>query len=680
MKFILHFFIGILILLSSAAGADQVGKSVKALKIKEKQKPVIDGKLDEPEWNQAEKAADFLQFVPDIGAPANVKTQVSVLYTENHIYFGICCFDPEPGKLTARLTKRDSNLINDDAVVVGLDTFFDRRTAYYFFTNPLGTQLDGRLSDNGRINDPTWDGEWQSAAVTAEFGWTAEIAIPFSILKFQPGKNRNWGLGLIRFIPRTLEKDTWTGPVEAVTRVSQFGTLTALDLRKSTEKLEIIPHVITHLHQGEQTKLAAGIDARYAISQTVSANLTVNPDFATVEADQEVINLTRFEVQLPEKRNFFLEGSEIYNQPIRLFYSRRIADIHGGIKLYGKKGGYEFAAMTVQAKADQELDLEAANYSIFRLRKDIFKSSTIGLLAANKLEAGKGFGGVGLDFVHFFSERVSVISQMALSYGDHDKENIAFFIMPNYDTSTFHIHLRYTQLGENFADNVNHIGYIRDDDRHELDSTIEKTWWINKYGVDHIAYDSSYDIYWSKKGLLRSWQIDQQLALDLTNKFSFLIKYTREYKLYEKDFNNHSLVLSLGYNTREWQSARLQYEFGRNFDLDFKLYGAAFNYKLMESLSLEYELNRLFIQPDPQGESTWIHVLRLTNYFTKDLYFKFFYQTNTAIDKYNVQALLVYRYQPPFGTIQLAYQRGAGRFGEVGDQRHTLFLKISYVF
>lgn len=653
-------------------------KTVKPLKIKKK--PSIDGRLNEPEWEQAEIAGDFLQFEPKKGESAEFKTEVRVLYTESYIYFGIYCHDPEPAKIIARLTKRDSDLMADDTIGLGLDTFLDRRTSYYFFTNPLGTQTDGRLSDNGRTADETWDGEWQSAAAVTSSGWFAEIAIPFTILKFRPGTNRNWGFGIVRSIPRKLEIDTWTGPMEAFTRVSQFGSLTGLELKKSEKKFKVIPHVITKVQQDEKTEVAAGVDARYAISQSVSANLTVNPDFATVEADQEQINLTRFELQLAEKRNFFLEGSEIYSQRIRLFYSRRIADIHGGVKLYGKKDGYEFAAMTVQSKADEESDVESANYSVLRLRKDIFKSSTIGFLAANKLVGSRNFGSVGLDVVHFFSEKVNFTGQLALSYGDYSKENIAFFIRPSYDSSTFHIHLRYTQLGENFADNANHLGFIRDDDRHELDSAINKTWWIKKHGIDRIEYDSNYNIYWSKKGVLRSWEIFQELNLDLTNKFSFGIEYTKEYKLYEKDFHNHRVEFSLGYNTREWQSAWVHYEFGRNFDLDFKLYGVAFNYKLLKGLSFEYELERLFLDPDPEDESTWIHVVRLTNYFTKDLYFKFFYQTNTAITKYNVQALFVYRFQPPFGTIQLAYQRGTARFGEAGEQGHTLFLKISYVF
>jgi hypothetical protein len=678
MKLLIHSIVYTSLLLTALGAAESGVKTIMPVKIT--QKPVIDGKLDEPLWQQAKIAGDFVQFEPYKGRAAEFKTEVRVLYTDTYLYLGIDCFDPEAEKIIARLTKRDSDLMADDAIAIGLDTFLDHRTAYYFITNPLGTQSDGRLSDNGSTSDETWDGEWRSAAAVNSSGWSAEIAIPFSILKFKPGADRDWGLGIVRSIPRKLGKDTWTGPVEAENRVSQFGVLEGLELKKSEEKIVLIPHVITRVQQDEKTEVSAGLDARYAISQSLSSNLTVNPDFATIEADQEQINLSRFELQLSEKRNFFLEGSEIYSQRIRLFYSRRISDIHGGVKLYGKKDGYEYSAMSVQSKADDKIGLDSANFTVFRLRKDVFKSSTIGFLAANKLVGGRSFGSAGLDLVHFFSEKFRLTGQLALSYGDHSKGNLAFFLRPSFDSSTFHIHLRYNQLGENFADNANNVGFVSDDDRHELDSAIEKTWWIKKRSIDRMTYSSNYNIYWSKKNVLRSWQIDQQFELDLMNKFSFEIEYTKEYKLYEKEFHNQRAEFNLGYNTREWQSARISCEFGRNFDLNFQLYGASVNYKLLKTLSFEYELDRLFLNPDPEHNSTWIHVVRLSNYFTKDFYFKVFYQTNTAITKRNIQALFVYRFQPPFGTIQFAYQKGTARFGELGQQGHTLFLKISYVF
>ena len=662
-------------------------KSVSALKIDDKTIVTVDGKPGEEIWWKAKSFSGFIRYEPAKGTPATLQTEFRVLYNSRYIYFNITCHDSQPQKIAAQVSKREGDVSNDDSVAIALDTFNDGQTAYIFFTNLRGIQKDGRLADNGRTFDDTWDGKWLSAGAKTGTGWTAEIAVPFETLKYNPGKNRTWGLGVTRFIPRKLEIDTWSGPMESYLRVSQLGSLTGLDLRKMEKTRQIIPHVISRIEKGEKTKIEAGLDVRYALSQSVSADLTVNPDFATVEADQEEINLTRFELSLKEKRNFFLEGAEIYSQRIRLFYTRRISDIYGGLKVYGKSKGYEFSLMSVQSQKDMDAGEDSANFSVVRFRKNIFKSSNLGFLLANKIIAGKFYGNAGIDLVHFFSEKVNLTGQLAMSYGDHNNRNLAFFIRPSYDSSTFHIHLRYTHLGAYFADNANSVGFVRDDDRHELDSAVEKVWWIGKSRstggsgwLERIEYNSNYNIYWSTRGgILRSWQIDQELAFDLVNKFSFEIDYTSDFKRYEKDFRNHQLGFELGYNTREWQSVRLRYESGKNFDSDYVLFGGGGNVKLSKKFSIEYQLNRLHLDPDPEQKSTWLHVLRLSHYFTKDLFIKVFFQGNSVIDKQNIQAVFVYRFQPPFGTLQLAYQRGTGRFGEKGRQGDTLFLKFSYV-
>jgi hypothetical protein len=676
MKFIL-ILSTVLFVFHSFLGAE-THKSVPALKTDTD--ITIDGKLDETIWQKAQPASRFLQYQPSKGSPASFKTETRILYDNKYIYFAVTCFDPQPEKITASVSKREGELTTDDAVAIALDTFNDGQTAYIFFTNLKGIQKDGRLADNGRTFDDTWDGKWLSAGSKTTNGWTAEIAVPFETIKYNPGKNRTWGLGITRFIPRKLETDTWSGPMESYMRVSQFGSITGLDLEKMKKKRQIIPHVISKFEKGKKAEVEAGLDVRYAFSQSVSADLTINPDFAIVEADQEQINLTRFELSLKEKRNFFLEGAEIYRQRIKLFYTRRITDIYGGFKVYGKSKDYEFSAMSVQTKKDLDEGIDTANFTVLRFRKNIFRSSNIGVLLANKLIDGKYYGSAGIDLVHFFSEKVNVTGQLAVSYGDKNNRNIGFFIRPSYDSSTFHIHLRYTHLGENFADNANSVGFIRDDDRHELDSAVAKTWWIRKSWLERIQYDSNYNIYWSTRGgVLRSWQIDQELEFDLANKFSFEIEYTGEFKRYEKDYHNRQIGFELGYNTREWQSALVRYEFGRNFDSDYVLFGGGVNFKLSKKSSVEYELNRLHLDPDPEGESTWLHVLRFNHYFTRDLFIKVFFQSNSVIEKENIQAVFVYRFQPPFGTLQLAYQRGTGRFGEKGEQNDTLFLKFSYV-
>lgn len=641
------------------------------------EKITVDGQLDESGWERAAEITNFIQFQPERGKPATFRTSVRVLYDDKYLYVGFFCEDREPEKVVARLTKRDADLRDDDSVGIYLDTFHDRRNCYFFITNILGTQFDGRIVENGLTTDQTWDGIWKSAGQRTEFGWTAEMAIDLGCLKFKPGEEKTWGFNAGRSVPRLLEHSFWAGPLESPHKVSQFGELRGLSIQEAEKRYQIIPHVIAKAEEGTETEAELGLDARYAFSQAVSSNLTLNPDFATVEADQEQINLTRFELNLPEKRNFFLEGSEIYRQRISLFYSRRIGDIVGGLKVYGKSGGFEFSGLSAQTKKDELRGEQSANFTVFRLKGDILKSSTLGFLAANKLVDGKNRGTVGLDTSLYFTDTFKFTGQLAASYGDFNRDNIAFFLRPSYDSATFHIHLRYTHLGKYFGDNANAVGFIRDDNRHELDSAVTKTFWINRGGLERVEYDSNYNIYWGVDGTLRSWQIDEGLEVDLKNKFSLGVDYTAEYKLYEKEFWNNETEFSLGYNTREWQSARVSYGFGRNYDLEFRLIEGGFNYKITPDLSLEYDLTRLVFNPDPENETTWIHVVRATQYFTKDLFLKLFYQVHTAIDKTNIQFLFVYRFQPPFGLVQLAYQRGSARFGEKGTQGHTFFLKIA---
>jgi hypothetical protein len=640
----------------------------------------VDGLLDEPIWESAPEASHFIQLQPEKGNQASERTVVKVLFDSRYIYFGFWCYDTEPEKIAARMTKRDTDIRADDSVYVLIDTFHDRRTCYYVCTNLLGTQWDGRITENGRTFDATWDGIWKSAAQRTDFGWTAEFAVELSSIKYEPGENRTWGLSLGRGIPRKLEFSFWTGPLESAYKVSLFGELKGLDLEKAEKKFQIIPHIIAKAEEGKKTAAEVGLDARYAFSQAVSGNLTINPDFATIEADQEVINLTRFETYLPEKRNFFLEGSEIYQQRIQLFYSRRISDIYGGAKVYGKVGGYEFQGLTAQTKEDEERGEDSANFTVFRLKKDVMKSSNIGFIAANKLLNGKNWGTTGIDTALYFSDTFSFTSQFALSYGDNNTDNVAFFLRPSYDTSTFHIHLRYTQLGTNFADNANSVGFIQDDNRRELDSALSKTFFPRKLGFERIEYISNYNIYWGLDGTLRSWKIDQEVGFDLKNKFSITLEHHEEFKLYEKEFRNRQSEIDIGYNTREWQHASVAYSFGKNFDRDFQLLEGNVNFKLTQDLSVSYGLERVIFDPDPENDSTWIHVVRATNYFMNDLFIKLFYQLNTVIDKSNVQVLFVYRFQPPFGSIQVAYQKGTGEFGEKGTQGHTLFIKFAYMF
>jgi hypothetical protein len=643
--------------------------------------PIIDGKVIEKEWDNAPSIDNFIQFQPDKGQRTSVKTIVKVLYDSNFIYFGFICYDPNPKKVVFGSNRRDGldSASGTDSVTVVIDTFNDSRSAYYFRTNVKGIQHDGHSTENGRVNDTNWDCIWQSAGSWEENGWSVEMAIPFKQIKYLPGENRTWGVQFSRYFPRRLEKSFWPDPKEDYRRLSSKGKLVDLDLGKNFQNYKIIPHLRSQFQEKKKSQYNPGLDASYSFSQGISGHLTINPDFATVEADRERVNLTRFELNLPEKRNFFLEGNDIFQQPIRLFYSRRIADIYGGAKLYGKTGKYEFMTLSNQTKPEDNL-IDSSNFSVVRLKRDILESSNIGLLLANKLTKGKSQGTMGLDLIHYFSERFNLTGQFALSYRAGKKSDSAFYVSPSYNTRTFHINFYYKYLGDYFGDNANEVGFIRDDNRHELDSHIQKIFWVSKGFFERITYNSNYNIYWGMDRTLRSWDVLQSISTDFRNKFSFRFSHEKDYKLYEKEYRNNQTSLEIGHNMRQWESCSIGYTFGKNFDSDFHLIEGKVKRNISSNLAVEYNITRLTKSPDPQNQSTWIHIIVVNQYFTKDLYMKFFYQINSVLSKHNIETIFVYRFQPPFGLMQLAYQKGKGEFGEPGIQDNTLFLKVSYVF
>jgi len=643
--------------------------------------PVIDGTVGQGEWADASRATDFIQYEPRRGEGSSVRTEAFVLYDDLHLYVAFRAYDESP--VAAQLSGRDADLFEDDAVVVLLDSTHDRQSAFYFMTNPLGTQADGRIGDDGRVRDTTWDAPWESAAQRTPEGWTAEMSIPFSSIKYAAGDEVTWGLNLGRSRRRTLEVSFWAGPLENRDRVSQAGDLVGLRVPPPVDRLQLIPYGLSQLEEGTSTDWRAGGDVRYKLTSQLALYGTVNPDFATVEADQEVVNLTRFEISLPEKRQFFLEGNELFQQRIRTFYSRRITDIVAGGKLLGREGPWTLSLLTTQSKPFEEASSgvpSRANYSVARVQRDVLGRSYVALMAANRRFEGRDQGSVGLDTNLFFSDTWGMTGQVVHSHGEHDKGTLAFFLRPAYDSSTGHFHVRYSHLGERFADNVNVIGFVPDDDRRELDSAVEKTLWLKSGPVERLAYDSNYKIYWSQSGVLRSWEIRQELGTELRNRFSAEVSYIADFQRFEKDFRNRRLGFEIGYNTREYQSAEVGFTFGRNFDSDFRLWTATARYKFSDQLSAEYELEHLTLDPDPEGESTWIHVLRASHFFTKDLFLRVFFQTNTAIDRSNIQTVFVYRYRPPFGTFQIAYQRGTAEFGQRSEQGNTLFFKVTAVF
>jgi hypothetical protein len=647
--------------------------------------PVIDGVLDDAVWATAAEASDFVQFEPEFGVASPFRTVVLVGYTSETLYVAFRSFDPDFTRIAAAVTSRDGNLKSDDSVTLLVDTNHDRRTGYYFATNLLGVQTDGKIADNGRVVDDRWDAAWDCASSRSEDGWTTEFAIPLKMLRFESGEDATWGINFFRRVPRRLETSLWSGPGESEWRVADFGVLANLNVgQQGLKKFAVIPYGLVSAERGGEVETKIGGDIRFRIRSDLSADVTINPDFALVEADVEEINLSRFELSLEEKRPFFLEGIEVYDQRIRQFYSRRIGDIAAGGKIVGNLGGFDVSAIATRADLElEETDTPStteADYTVIRLQHGVFGPSTIGLLAANRRVDGQDVGSIGADMTLFFTETLGMTGQFLRSHGPTNDGTVGWFIRPAYDSARTHFHVRYTSLDEGLQDNVNAVGFLKDDDRREFDTNFKHQFWFQDSAFENLEGKVNYNRYWSQDGVLRSWELDADIELVMTSGWQFELSYQDELEVFEKEFRNSQTSFQFGYDNRQGRSIFLEVGSGINYDSDLLLATLEAEFRISSKWGFQYEVTWLELDPDPELESTWIHVLRSSYYFTNDLFVSLFLQTNSVISKENVQLLGVWRFKPPFGSLQLAYQRGTSEFGEPSEQGDTVFTKLSWVF
>ncbi len=696
-----------LICLSLPVSSQEGKKESLALRIDES--IIIDGLLNESVWGKAPDAGVFIQLKSDRKEPNKINTSAKILYDDNFVYIGFLCYDAEPDKLMAEKKTIDSDLRDTDSAYILIETFHTADYFHFFAINFLGARSDGMISKDGQRASYKWNGSWKSFSKKTDSGWSTEVAIELSQIVDDPEKRKAFGLSLGRMVPR-LDSVFWRGPLDPAFEFDKLGKLKVLDLTeqdlvKLEKKVKITPHIISTLGSGIKTAPAAGLDIRYAFSQQRSGRLTINPDFTSVEPDQEQVNLTPYEYYLPEKRDFFLESAEISQQRIGLFYSKRIGDIYGGAKIQGKTGAYEYSGMSVQIKKEEYPGEDSANISVFRLkRRSKIGQSTIGFTAANKLIDKKNKGTAGIDADLHFTNNLKFSTQFAVSYGDYSKTNVAFFLGPSYDSETFHIHLHYTQIGKYFGDNANNVGFIPDDNRRELDSAVNKSFSLGNWIFKKIRYQSNYNIYWGMDGTLRSWQIDEGLFFETQNEFTLSVLHTMEYKLNEyyleprrvymqdkggwvrihtKNFRNYRTKFKSEFFTDKWEAFSLSFLSGRNYGSDFSLLELSKTIKLTETLFAEVDISLLLKyspQRLPNKSKAAITVLQITNYVNKNFFWKFFLQTHASIDKTNFHVVGVYTFKPPYGTIQLVYQTGTAMFGVKGIQGDTILLKFGYMF
>jgi len=644
--------------------------------------PIIDGIHEPGKWIGADSASAYFQMAPLPGAASTQHTVAYIGFDSTKIYISVLLY--QETEVLAKAMNRDVITKGDDGFALLLDPYNDNRSGYGFWTNPLGTQTDFRINDDGRSVDVNWDTEWQTASAMFDWGWTLEMSIPFKSLRFKPNTD-TWGVNFSRVYPANLETTYWSGTLSDDFRISQGGMLTGIRIPSSKSKLSIYPYATLRYENNEFTGVNrrirpdAGGDIKWQISPNITADATINPDFATVEADQQRINLTRYELNYPEKRLFFQEGNEMYGTRIKTFYSRRIQDIMYGAKLNGKAGKYNFNAMNVRSLQMEEGDEPPSFFTTTRVKRDFLESSSVGLTAVDKRNDSSYVTSISGDYVLNLGETWKLTGQFVASVPGDLLSHSAWFVRFAKENNFYHMHVRYTELGENFRENVNQTGYVVDDDRREVDSDLSYRWYIQNKIFRYIEVETRNNLFWSRTtGVLRSWNINESIEFYLQNRFSLTYRYNNEYKLFDKDYHNHRHSIDLGYNTAEWSHASAGYSFGHNFDRDFQRFSLAGRTKITEKMAVEYNGDLIKFTPDEENFSTLINVFSVNYNFTNDLWVKLFAQNSTSTSKIYFYGLAGWRFKPPFGAIYLIYSHDqeAELMGELA-RADALFLKIT---
>ena len=503
--------------------------SAYALRIKKVASPEIhlDGNLDEAVWQGIPPVTKLVQTSPVEGGEPSQKTEARFFYDENNLYLGFRCYD-DPAKVIRRLAAHDG-MTGSDSVDILIDTFHDRRTGYWFSLTAAGVQFDGTVNEAAGLGgfesiDMSWDGIWHSAVAQHDWGWSAEVVIPFKSIRVSANKVQEWGFNFGREISRNNEFDYWV-PVprfEEVMKPSRAGVLLGMEDVKVGRNLELVPFTsFAWRGQGGQPELRgysgnAGLDARYGLSQNLTLNLAVNPDFADTEADEFTSQISRFEIFFPEKRKFFTEGANYFSTPLELLFTRRIGSrlpdgqpqrILEGAKITGKTGPWTLgAAQAVTQQADyidpstgQRGTAPGALFGIVRVQHDLFRNSAIGFTTVNRRQAAGDFGenesSHALDLTLLRGATVRWVSQVGVNTNDTyrgvDGQHMMAQSIFSVSSDKWDFESGGKFMGR--STNLSYTGFEPETDR--MGGWSEGSWkpFINRYGIRQLFLHLNYD-------------------------------------------------------------------------------------------------------------------------------------------------------------------------------------------
>jgi hypothetical protein len=568
--------------------ANRAAFSVPAVRVVER--PSIDGDLSDPVWASAPLIDRFVQQEPNEGAPATERTEIRVLYAGNSLFIAMKAFDSQPDQVIATEMRRDSNrILDEDNFQIILDTFMDSRSAYMFVVNPLGAQLDQQVFDEGGRDrrgsalavNRDWDGVWSVSARRTSDGWVAEIEIPMVTIRFPDQSPQSWGVNFMRDIRRKNEQVFWAPiPREfSLTRVSLAGSLTGLQDLDRGHDLRVKPYLTgggrRRLQSGvsnNSTTGDIGLDVKYGVTPSLNLDLTVNTDFAQAEVDNEQVNLTRFALFFPEKRDFFLENANQFavgtpNSTGRiadLFFSRRIGltatgqpvPILGGARLTGKVGANNIAIMDIHT--DDAFGNPGDNFLVARYSRDVLGRSQIGALVINR-QAESG-GDPTRKYNRTFAADINLNPTSAVTIDGFlattrspgvDDGDIAGHIRAGWLDQRYRFYAEYEDFGENFNPEV---GFVPRVDMRRSKVHLEFNPRPTHLGIRMMEPMTNYTYITDQTGRMVSTQWHFMVGTRFTNGAYLNLWHNRYFERIDSPFRVGGVQVPIGdYNFHDYQ-------------------------------------------------------------------------------------------------------------------------------
>ena len=685
-----------------------------AHRISAEQRPEIDGKLTDPAWSLAPVQGNFVQREPSYGAPSTEKTEFRILYDERALYIGVWVFESDPAAIMGSEMKRDAGLNKGDQLKITIDTFHDHRNAFYFSTNPLGAYKDANTIENGRTINYDWNAVWNNKTSIDDQGWYIEIEIPLSQLRFKTTIGEStWGLNLCRILFRKNEEAYWVpfprewGP-SGFARVSNAGVLQGLKDLKARRRLEFVPFVSPSSSRDYVAATTFHNDAKYGgdfkigLTNDLIADFTYHTDFAQVEADQEVVNLTRFSLFFPEKRQFFTETAGIFdfgksvsaglggeaaaNDPglLNLFYSRRIGlvdgqqvPIIGGGRVTGRIGDYAIGVMNIATEEETlaTRELDNANFTVVRLKRNVLRNSNIGALFVNSANGISDYNrAVGIDGGFVLGPRASLTTVLAKTFSPRagsrepgtgkDMAGVVDFAWKN---DKFNYSAQYLDVGEKFNAEM---GYIP---RLDIRAGKLKAQWTPRPrwgGIRQLMVNANADYYENHAGVVDSRTQNFYVNASRQDTQSLYIGTTREYDNLTVPFATAGTALPVG--QYHWQYATINYnsdrtrrvygsvgtDFGGYYNGDRQSMRANLTLQIGRTLLFEpqYVHNRVTLAGRPLYTSNVLN-FRVSHSFSPDFYLKGFVQYNDDRKTASFNFLWWYHYTPG-SDLYVVYNQG----------------------